>query len=64
MAYNAPDMKAWRIQTGRTTNLVVPVSVLRDALDNSSLTWSVLREYLGLDLVKAIKQAPKQEAAS
>lgn len=57
MAYPAEEMRAWRIRTGRTKNLSIPVGVLSELLAHPDARL-VLRKHLGLDLVLAIKKAP------
>jgi hypothetical protein len=58
MAYDAEEMKAYRVQTGRTSNLAVPVSVLA-ALLAQPFARSVLHHHFGRDLCYAIENAPK-----
>lgn len=58
MALTAEEMKAWRVRTGRTTNLVVPVATLATLL-SLPVARSVLHYHLGLDLCRAIEKAPK-----
>ena len=57
MAYPAEEMRAWRIKTGRTKNLTLPISVLAELLAHPDARL-VLRRHLGPDLVLAIKNAP------
>lgn len=58
MAYPAEEMRAWRIRTGRTKTVALPVGVLSELLAHPDARL-VLRKHLGLDLVLAIKNSPK-----
>ncbi len=58
MAYPAEEMRAWRIRTGRTKTLALPVGVLAELLAHPDARL-LLRTYLGLDLALAIKNAPQ-----
>lgn len=51
----AKEVKIWRIKTGQTTNLLVPVSLLGKLLcsDNPEVV-SVLREEFGVVLCRAM----------
>lgn len=54
----ASYVRELRIRSGYTKNMLVPVWVLRNALASLD-AWVVLYEYLGPDLVDAIKHAPE-----
>jgi hypothetical protein len=58
MAYDAAEMKAYRIETGRTSSLSVPVFVLAALLIQPDAR-SVLHHHFGLDVCQAITKARK-----
>ena len=62
MSYSAEDMRLYRVETGRTKSLNVPVSVLAEALGDPLLN-SALRRYFGPFLSRSIEQAVKKPAA-
>jgi hypothetical protein len=51
-------IREWRVRTGATKGLLIPIETLAEAL-NSVNAWSVLYQHLGPDMVDAIKKAPK-----
>lgn len=58
MAYDAAEMKAYRIQNGLTSALTVPIPVLAMLLDDP-FARSVLRRHLGPGVCDAIEKSPK-----
>jgi hypothetical protein len=63
MAYDAAEMKVYRIQTGRTANLSIPVSVLATLLAHTDAR-SVLHHHFGRDVCYAIEKSPKARSAA
>jgi hypothetical protein len=58
VSYDAEDMRIYRVETGRTKSLTVPVSVLAEALGDP-LVSPALRRHFGPFLSRAIEKAPK-----
>ena len=52
---------AWRIRTGKTTSLVVPVSLLAAAMAGDDLRRLLIREF-GIDVARAVAEKGKAAA--
>lgn len=63
MAYDAEDMRMWRVETGRTSSLTVPIEVLAKLLKQPDARL-VLSQHFGPFLCRAIEHSPKARAAA
>jgi hypothetical protein len=64
MGYDREQMRVYRVETGRSSHLTVPISVLATLLAQPDAR-SILHHHFGPSLCRAIERAPKarREAA-
>lgn len=63
MAYDAEDMRLYRIETGRTSSLVVPIHVLAALLAQPEAR-SILSHHFGPFVCRSIEHSPKARRAA